>query len=109
MRPTSFTYRVAGDADLVLAMLRHAANWDPTRPAFTPEQVAANAQLSHYAEGLAAAGRPRRGRRGRPRHGEKAKPAIRLYQRLGLETVRDDGDAVTMLRRRVAHSVANKA
>ena len=51
MQPTSFTYRVAGDADLVLAMLRHAANWDPTRPAFTPEQVAANAQLSHYAEG----------------------------------------------------------
>ena len=53
MQPTTSTYRwaEAGDADLVLAMLMHAANWDPTRPAFTPEQLSANPQLSHYAEG----------------------------------------------------------
>ncbi|HET6693449.1 MAG TPA: GNAT family N-acetyltransferase [Pedococcus sp.] len=174
MQPTSFTYRVAeaGDADLVLAMLMHAANWDPARPALTPEQLAANPQLSHYAKGW-----PQPGDLGvvvEDAHGEgrgvawlryftatdpsygfvdertpelsigvdpavrgqglgtelctrlldaaesrdieqvslsveKANSAIRLYQRLGFETVRDDGDAVTMLRRRVAHSVANKA
>ena len=173
MQPSSFTFRAAeaGDADLVWAMLLHSANWDPTRPAFTSEQLSAIPQLSHYADGwprpgdlgvvvesahgvgrgaawlryFTAAG-PSYGfvdertpelsigldpdARGQglgtelctrlldaaQSHGieqvslsvEKANPATRLYERLGFETVRDDGDAVTMLRR-VAHSVANTA
>jgi ribosomal protein S18 acetylase RimI-like enzyme len=174
VQPMSFTYRAAeaGDADLVSDMLMHAANWDPTRPAFTPQQLAANPELAHYADGW-----PQPGDLGvvvesalgvgvgaawlryftadDPSYGfvdertpelsiglapdargqglgtelctrllqaagcsgiervslsvEKANPAIRLYERLGFETVRDDGDAVTMIWRRTAHSVASKA
>lgn len=174
MQPISFTYRAAetGDADLISAMLMHAANWDPIRPALTPQQLAANPHLSHYADGW-----PQPGDLGvvvesahgvgvgaawlryftaaDPSYGfvdertpelsigvdpdargeglgtglctrlldaarsrgiervslsvEKANPATRLYERLGFETVRDDGDAVTMLWRRTAHSVASKA
>ena len=150
----------AGDAQLVFAMLMHAANWDPGRPSLTREQVEAEPKLSHY-----AAGWPRPGDLGvvveepdgaglgaawlryfpadDPSYGfvaadvpelsigvdpsargrglgtrlcrrlldaarargirqvslsvEKANPARGLYERLGFRTVRDDGDAVTMV------------
>lgn len=41
----------AGHAELVLAMLVHAANWAPGRPPLTREQVEAEPKLSHYAAG----------------------------------------------------------
>jgi len=37
---------------------------------------------------------------------EKANPALGLYRRLGFEVVRDDGDAVTMLRQSPAQPTA---
>jgi ribosomal protein S18 acetylase RimI-like enzyme len=151
----------ADDANLVFAMLMHAANWHPERAAFSREQVVADPRLSHYASGWPRPGDlgvvvedadgvgqgaawlrffteddPSYGfldpgtpelsigvspqARGRglgtqlcrhlfdaaEAHGirrmslsvEKANPALGLYRRLGFEEVRDDGDAVTMLR-----------
>lgn len=159
--PTAFREANADDAELVFAMLMHAANWDPSRPALSREQVEADPKLSHYAAGwplpgdlgvvvedahgaglgaawlrhfteddpsygFVAADVPElsigvataaRGQGLGTRlctrlfahaeaHGirqvslsvEKANPARALYERLRFTTIRDDGDAVTMLR-----------
>jgi ribosomal protein S18 acetylase RimI-like enzyme len=158
------TYRDAtpDDAELVLAMLLHAANWSPRRRPLTREQVVGDPKLAHYAAGwprpsdlgvvvqdtdgvgvgaawlrcfteddpsygFVAADIPElsigvspawrgqglgtrlcnrllahaeaRGIRQVSLSVEKANPARALYERLGFVTVRDDGDAVTTLRR----------
>lgn len=53
MTHPTHTYReaTAADAELIFAMLTHAANWDPQRRALTREQVATDPKLSHYAAG----------------------------------------------------------
>ena len=46
----------AGDAQLVLDMLRHAANWHPSREPLSEQQVLREPELAHYAAGWPQAG-----------------------------------------------------